>query len=463
MNMMSDPPRTDGVHGVGNFFDQLKHALHQMDGMLKQRETMRERFARRFNVAEMAGLCGVDRRYLSKLLSNVAEDDPDLPQGVRSGKEKTYSLDEMLLIRSMLGTMSTLRRGDKYVHWRRPGERLKVVSFFSQKGGTGKSLSSAHFAQYLVMNYGLRVGIIDADPQATSSLYFCKSVEDVIGGEYPSMADFMGVDLENFGHIGEPSGEELHEMWSPTAWPNIKMMYGSMEIQNIDIALTNRGGMGVYRNLHEAIQRWEKANPPVTEYEDLRNEDGVFDFDLYEKARHETLDLIIIDQQPSLTISQLNGIFAATNVVIPQTMKGFDLHTLTSFADQMSEVTKVIGHNPGGEDILNGKLCPGPHVVLPSIVQETNQADTNLIVDIAKRAPGVISKVFYSRSDAVANAADDYMSIYEYEPPRTRRASAKRFLEAANAVNDYLAHMVIPDLPERGHAAKFLSDIWDLD
>ena len=50
-----------------------------------------------------------------------------------------------------------------------------------------------------------------------------------------------------------------------------------------------------------------------------------------ESALTETLDVIIIDYQPALTLFQLNNVMASTSLIIPQTMKGFDIATLSTF------------------------------------------------------------------------------------------------------------------------------------
>ena len=77
-----------------------------------------------------------------------------------------------------------------------------------------------------------------------------------------------------------------------------------------------------------------------------------------------------------------------------------------------------------------------------------------------RKAPREISQVWYSRSDAIANAAEEYKSIYEYLPPRARRNSARAFMDNANAVNDALVGRVLPHLPGRGHADRFIAEHW---
>lgn len=88
------------------------------------------------------------------------------------------------------------------------------------------------------------------------------------------------------------------------------------------------------------------------------------------------------------------------------------------------------------------EIGQGDHMVLPTIVQEQNTQDTDQILDLYRRAPREVMQVWYSRSDAIANAAEEYKSIYEYLPPKSRRVSAKAFMDNANAVNDALVQRI---------------------
>src|SRR5690606_905068 len=55
-----------------------------------------------------------------------------------------------------------------YVKCRQPGEHLQVIAITNFKGGSGKTTTSAHLAQYLAPQ-GYRTLGIDLDPQASLS------------------------------------------------------------------------------------------------------------------------------------------------------------------------------------------------------------------------------------------------------------------------------------------------------
>ncbi|EDZ40507.1 putative plasmid replication protein [Rhodobacteraceae bacterium HTCC2083] len=439
----------------GNFEQFIRNMTRVMGSVntkLQRDLTLRTRVARRFSMTEVAELMAVDVTYLAR----VSNEEPEFPEGAKIGRERTFSPSEIMLIRSIMGSNKAARR--QHLHWRKPGEPVKIVTFGAQKGGTGKSLSAAHFAQYVNLFYGLRVGIIDADPQATVSLYFADESLPLFQPDTPTLADFMGVDDPGAEALNTPTPDALNAIWQKTPWPGIKLIPGGANIQNGDISLfflSRQSQIPVYRILKEAIKRWDEGYGAKTSAADLRRADGSFNVNAYTQALKETVDVIVIDQQPSLTLMQLNGLIAADTVVIPQTMKGFDLATLSTYVSNIGEYLEFI---MGFEADI--EIGSGEHVVLPTIVQEQNNQDTDQILDLYRRAPREILQVWYNRSDAIANASEEYKSIYEYLPPKSRRTSARAFMANANAVNDALVQRVWPELPTRGFADAFIKDRW---
>lgn len=434
------------------FIRNMSRVMGAVNTKLQRDLTLRTRVARRFSMVEVASLMAVDTTYLTR----ISNEETMFPEGEKHGRERTFSPSEIMLIRAIIGSNKAAKR--PYLHWRQAGDRVKVVTFGAQKGGTGKSLSAAHFAQYVNLHYGLRVGVIDADPQATVSLYFADEKLPLFEPDTPTLADFMGVDDPAAVKLNAPSGGDLDRIWQPTPWPGVRLIPGGANIQNGDISLffmSQQSQVPVYRVLKDAIATWDAGNGPRTAIDDLRGAGGDFDLAAYTRALSETVDVIVIDQQPSLTLMQLNGLVAADNVVIPQTMKGFDLATLATYVSNISEYLEFI---MGFEADI--EIGAGEHMVLPTIVQEQNTQDTDQILDLYRKAPREVMQVWYSRSDAIANAAEEYKSIYEYMPPKTRRASAKAFMANANAVNDALVQRIWPDLPPRDFAKTFIEERW---
>ena len=101
--------------------------------------------------------------YLRQLASEGRGPDP-LPSGRR-----LYSIEDIENLRQFLDGSGTGAR--RYSPQRREGDGLQVISVMNFKGGSGKTTTAAHLAEYLAFR-GYRVLAIDLDPQASLSALF---------------------------------------------------------------------------------------------------------------------------------------------------------------------------------------------------------------------------------------------------------------------------------------------------
>ena len=129
---------------------------------------------RHFTPAEAAYYIGIGEGYLRQVAS-----DGQGPEPLANGR-RVYSPSDMENVRRSLDEKNGT---PKYVPIRRAGEKLQVVAVMNFKGGSAKTTTSAHLAQYLALR-GYRVLAIDLDPQASLSALFGHQPElDVGEGE----------------------------------------------------------------------------------------------------------------------------------------------------------------------------------------------------------------------------------------------------------------------------------------
>ena len=434
------------------FLRRLDRGLDRALPAVNRRATLASRVRRTFSMRQCAELIGVSYPYLGKQAAAL----PGFPAGDHQGRERVFTLTELMHIRALLA--ASAKRPRDYLMWRAPGDPLPVVSFASQKGGTAKSLSAAHFAQYLSLRYGMRVGLIDADPQHTLTLYFLRDEGGGVSSDTATLVDFAGLYPDGDSAYTKYTGAELDEFFLPTPWPGARILPASGETSEgeLQIARLIRSAppeKRFYRYVHDALEAWKAAHPPVASPADLTDGAGNVDLAALQDALHETFDVIIIDYQPALTLFQLNNLIATTHLVIPQTMKGFDLATLSTF------VKGLLGMI---EEILSREALevgPGSHILLPTIVQRANDQDLGQIASLMQEAPGQVCPVFYMRSDSIANAADLYQSAYEFDPTPGQKRGMKRFVENADAVNDALVARIWPGA-ERGLADQWIANFY---
>lgn len=438
------------------FLQELSRGLDRTMVTVNKELTLRERIKRSWSMRQCARFLNVSYQHLTKF----AKDNDDFPVGKYVGRERVFTLNELMHIRALMA--GSAKRPYEYLAWRKPGDDLPVISFASQKGGTAKSLSAAHFAQYLSLHYGMRVGIMDADPQSTITLYFVggEGMPNMPDEDTPTMVDFAGLfQTTEDQPYTDYDADTLDTFFKKTSWPGVRLVpaHGETSEGEIQIARLLRAetpGKRFYRYLKDAIDRWKMGHVPTTRPNDLVV-DGKVDREALSTALNETLDCVIIDYQPALTLFQLNNVIASSSLVIPQTMKGFDIATLSTF---VTGLLTMLRHIFANERIDMGG---GANMLLPTIVQRSNEQDLNQVSNLLENCPDEVLPVFYLRSDAIANASDVYQSVYEYQPDTAgKKKGINRFIENADAVNDAIVARLWPGL-ERGYAESWIKDFYD--
>lgn len=438
------------------YLTDLSRGLERARLTANQDLLLKARPTRSYSMRQCARYLNVSYQYLTKFAAQTT----GFPPGETKGRERVFNTHELMTIRMLMAAHA--KRPRDYLAWRAPLDPLPVISFASQKGGTAKSLSAAHFAQYLSLNFGMRVGLMDADPQHTLTLYFAGGEEGVGLPDpgTPTMVDFAGLYPNGDLPYTENNGETLDSFFQPTGWPGVRIVPAHSETSEGEIQIArllraNPPGKRFYRYLRDALDTWSAAHPPRTQPGDIGvGEGGPLDPERVQEALTETLDVIIIDYQPALTLFQLNNVIASSSLVIPQTMKGFDLATLATFTNGLLGMLQhILAHD-------RIEVGAGEHMLLPTIVQRSNAQDIAQLTTLMENCPGEILPVFYLRSDSIANAADVYQSAYEYEPDtRGKKKGMERFVENADAVGDAIASRLWPHLA-RGHAETWMDAIY---
>lgn len=439
------------------FLTELSRGLEKTMVSVNKEMTLRTRIQRTWSMRQCARFLNVSGIYLNKF----AKQSPDFPEGKYVGRERVFTVRELMHMRALLA--GNAKKPYDYLAWRKPGEALPVISFASQKGGTAKSLTAAHFAQYLSLHYGMRVGVMDADPQSTITLYFVggEGLPKMPTEETPSMVDFAGLFANEEAPYTDYSAEELDQFFLKTSWPGVRLVpaHGETsegEIQIARLVSERPKGKAFYRYLRDSIERWRDHHVPETAPNELV-QDGRLDHAKLESALNETLDCIVIDYQPALTLFQLNNVIASSSLVIPQTMKGFDIATLSTFVNGLLGMLQTILRNERLD------IGSGANMLLPTIVQRTNNQDLNQISNLLENCPAEILPVFYMRSDSISNASDVYQSVYEYQADTPgKRKGIEKFIQNADAVNDAIISRLWPGR-ERGYANAWMDEFYQDD
>lgn len=124
---------------------------------------------RTFLPREAAERVGVTPKYFNQVANELGLE----VKRDEKNKYRAYSLNNINEVRKELARRN-LDRPEKALQYdpqRREGEDLAVMAFVNFKGGSAKTTTSVHFAQYAALQ-GYRVLFLDLDPQGSASTMF---------------------------------------------------------------------------------------------------------------------------------------------------------------------------------------------------------------------------------------------------------------------------------------------------
>jgi chromosome partitioning protein len=173
----------------------------------------------------------------------------------------------------------------------------KILGVVNQKGGVGKTTTAINLAASLAIE-GLRVLLVDCDPQANASSGLGFQRDD----NRRSVYDLL---------VGDCTAEQVI---LPTEIENLSLIPGSNHLTGANIELASNEDRAV---------RLRNALEPV----------------------RKTLDLIILDCPPALNLLTLNVLAAAETLIVPMQAEYFALEGVSELISTLERVRANV--NPG--------------------------------------------------------------------------------------------------------------------
>lgn len=346
---------------------------------------------RSFTSGEAAKLIGVSDGYLRQLSISGEGPQPEVGPGGR----RHYTLADVNALRHHLASQSAAK-AKQYVRWRQPDEHLQVIAITNFKGGSGKTTTSAHLAQYFALQ-GYRTLAIDLDPQASLSALF---------GYQPEL-DLTGNDTL-YGAIRYDSERlPLTSIIRKTYFDGLDIVPGNLELQEFEHTtpqhLARRteddGGGLFFARVQQAIQSIEAY-----------------------------YDVVVIDCPPQLGYLTLSALCAATSVLVTVHPQMLDVASMSQFLFMTSDLLSVV-REAGGElnfDFLRYLITryepnDGPQTQIAGFLR-TQFGERVLTAPMLK-------------STAISDAGLSKQTLYEVGRENFNRTTYDRAYEALNAVN----------------------------
>jgi chromosome partitioning protein len=346
-----------------------------------------EKSIRQFSPAEAATLIGIHEGYLRQ----VATEENGISPSIKNGR-RSYSVEAIQEIRKHLDQGA--RGGRRYLPHRGAGEHLQVITVMNFKGGSGKTTTSAHLAQYLAL-HGYRVLAIDLDPQASLSALF---------GHQPEI--HVGENETLYGAIRYDDRQRpIAEIVRATYIPGLHIIPGNLELMEFE---------------HDTPRALMRRTPG----------DALFFARIGQAiAQAQNLyDVVVIDCPPQLGYLTLSALTAATAVLITIHPQMLDVMSMAQFllmtGDLLDEVSKAgastsydwlkylvtrfePGDGPQNQMVAFLRSIFGEHVLIHPMLKST----------------------------AISDAGLTNQTIFEVERNQFTRSTYDRAIESVNDVN----------------------------
>jgi chromosome partitioning protein len=348
---------------------------------------------RRFSSGEAARLIGVTDSYLRHLAAS--EEGPTVDKTAQG--RLAYTLEQIHAVRTYLG-----KAKPSYLPNRTRQEHLQTIAVTNFKGGSGKTTTAAHLAQFFALR-GYRVLAVDLDPQASMSALF---------GYQPEFD--VGDNQTLYGAIRYDEQKcSLSEVVRPTYFAGLDVVPGNLE-------------------LHE----FEHATPKMLA---APNRDSRYLFFSRIAIALETVDdrydMVVIDCPPQLGFLTLSALCAATSVLITVHPQMLDLASMNQFLAMAADLLSVVREH-------GGNLQYDWIRYLVTRYEPNDGPQAQIVAFMRSLFNERVLTAMMVKSTAVSDAGLSKQTIYEAGREAMHRQTYDRGVEAMDDVNREIERLV---------------------
>lgn len=351
---------------------------------------------RSFQLSEAANYLGISSGYLKNLSLEGKGPQP----AVTTTGRRSYTADQMLEMRHWLDKNG---RSDvkRYVPHRRSSEHLQVVAIVNFKGGSAKTTTAAHLAQYLALT-GHRVLTIDLDPQASlSALYGFQPEVDRDDSLYEAL---------RYDEDRKP----ISALVKSTNFPGLHIIPSALQ-----------------------LQAFEYDTPVAATSQDTRAVGRLF-FTRLDGALNEVrddYDVVVLDCPPQLGYLTLAALSSATAVLITVHPQMLDVMSMLQFLLMLAEVLEPLKR--GG-----GKMSLDWFRYLVTRYEPSDGPQAQMVDFMRAMFGRYVLQSEMLKSTAISDAGITKQTLYEVERNQLTRATYDRAMSCLHLVNGEITSLI---------------------
>jgi chromosome partitioning protein len=354
---------------------------------------------RKFSSGEAARLIGVTDSRLRQL--SLAGEGPQ-PEIMPNGQRR-YTLGEINALRQRLARATRSRRdAQDYLPHRGEGEHLQVIAVTNFKGGSGKTTTSAHLAQYLALR-GYRVLGIDLDPQASFTAMLGLTPEFEVG---PNETLYAAIRYDS-------ARRPLREVIRQTYFDGLALVPANLELMEFEHETPRALTAGFRAPEQVFFARVAQALDTVA----------------------NDYDVVVIDCPPQLGYLTLSGICAATGVLVTVHPQMLDIASMSQFLLMTRDLLGVVREAGARLDydflrylVTRYEPQDGPQTKVVALLR-------NLFGDHVLTSAMV-------KSTAMSDAGLTKQTLYEIGRENLTRSTYDRAAEALEAVHVEIENLI---------------------
>ena len=356
------------LEGIDDLFSQSSAALKV--GRQQMLKPNAEKQVPHFSYSEIEYVTKIEAELMRKRVSYFEKKGRDVPMGyVRDLNGNIVLASEAnneKNRRKIIFPPQEVKKIIQLLHpeWMRPeGVDGFVIGICNFKGGVSKSTTTLTLAQAMSLR-GMRVLIVDLDPQATSTKW--KTVVHI--EEHHTCLDLFK----------DRSGS-LKDKVLPTYWPGIDLIPAHDALQKAEFYFTQTLKEGGHEQLYFFPRELRKL---TAEY-----------------------DLIVIDTPPSLNNLTLSALFASDGLVMPLPPSNPDLESAANFWRMYRDTLQQLDVDP------QETIFQFVKVMITKV--ENNKSSQNMIEWMEKSYGPMLAKTKIAKSAAISSAADSFGTVYD--------------------------------------------------